>query len=67
VVNAVSALTAKESLLRSGQTILGLVVNGVILKNEPDSYFHMAQRYYSDSAPIQPLADQSGEVYQSCN
>ncbi|MCJ8280712.1 MAG: hypothetical protein MJK14_12655, partial [Rivularia sp. ALOHA_DT_140] len=37
----------KAFLEQSGQNILGLVVNGVILKNESDSYFHFRNSYYS--------------------
>jgi capsular exopolysaccharide synthesis family protein len=40
VVDATSAKAAKEFLSRSGQNVLGLVANGVIIKNEPDSYFY---------------------------
>ncbi|HAG79983.1 MAG TPA: lipopolysaccharide biosynthesis protein [Cyanobacteria bacterium UBA12227] len=57
VVDAVSATTSKELLERSGQNVLGLVVNGVKLDNRSDQYFH----YYSQGklvkdkpfAPIQ--------------
>ena len=40
VVDAVSATTSKELLERSGQNILGIVVNGVKLDNKSDRYFH---------------------------
>lgn len=43
VVDSTSAIAAKESLERSGNNILGLVVNGVILENESDSYFYYAK------------------------
>jgi capsular exopolysaccharide synthesis family protein len=49
VLDAVSATAAKSFLLQSGQNILGLVVNGVIIENEPDSYFHHAKAYYQES------------------
>ena len=45
VVSFASATAAKESLERSGQNVLGLVVNGVIVENEPDSYFYYAKEY----------------------
>jgi capsular exopolysaccharide synthesis family protein len=45
VINSTSAATAKESLERSGQNVLGLVINGVILENESDSYFYYAKDY----------------------
>jgi capsular exopolysaccharide synthesis family protein len=45
VMDRVSANAAKERLEQSGQQVLGLVVNGVIVENEPDSYFHHAKAY----------------------
>lgn len=48
VVNSNSAAAARESLERCGQKVLGLVVNGVLPENEPDSYFYYGQGYYSD-------------------
>ncbi|MFB8787485.1 MAG: CpsD/CapB family tyrosine-protein kinase [Potamolinea sp.] len=47
VVDSVSANAAKEFLARSGQNVLGLVANGVIIKNEPDSYFYYTKEDYS--------------------
>jgi capsular exopolysaccharide synthesis family protein len=47
VVDATSAKAAKEFLARSGQNVLGLVANGVILKNEPDSYFYYTKEDYT--------------------
>ena len=52
VVNSTSAAGAKELLERSSQKVLGFVINGVIVENEPDSYFYYAKEYsngeYSD-------------------
>ena len=48
VLDRVSAAAAKEFLAQSGQEILGLVVNGVRVENEPDSYFHHAKTYYAE-------------------
>ena len=48
VVDSASAAAAKESLDRCGQNVLGLVVNGVSLENETDSYFYYAQEYSSE-------------------
>ncbi|MBA3920896.1 MAG: polysaccharide biosynthesis tyrosine autokinase, partial [Nostocaceae cyanobacterium] len=45
VVSSVGVTAAKEALLATGQNVLGLVVNGVILKNESDSYFYYAKEY----------------------
>jgi Mrp family chromosome partitioning ATPase len=52
VVDSASAKAAKEFLARSGQKVLGLVTNGVIVKNEPDSYFYYTKEQYKaqDSA-----------------
>ena len=46
VVDSSNAKAAKELALRSGQNILGLVANGVIVKNEPDSYFYYTKEDY---------------------
>ncbi|HBW89744.1 MAG TPA: lipopolysaccharide biosynthesis protein, partial [Cyanobacteria bacterium UBA11149] len=46
VIDRVSASASNEFLVRSGQQVLGLVVNGVRIENEPDSYFHHAKIYY---------------------
>ncbi len=58
VVSFASATAAKESLERSGQNVLGLVVNSVIVENEPDSYFYYAKEYseqkYSRQKVINP-------------
>ncbi|MBD2603160.1 polysaccharide biosynthesis tyrosine autokinase [Scytonema hofmannii FACHB-248] len=40
VVNLDSANAAKEFLTQSGQKVLGIVINGVNVKREPDSYFY---------------------------
>ena len=48
VLDRVSAAAAKEFLAQSGQEILGLVVNGVRVQDEPDSYFHHAKTYYTE-------------------
>jgi capsular exopolysaccharide synthesis family protein len=47
-----SATLARESLERSSQKVLGLVVNGVIPENESDSYFYYGKEYaQQDSVP----------------
>ncbi|AFZ30992.1 capsular exopolysaccharide family [Gloeocapsa sp. PCC 7428] len=48
VLDSSSAAAAKESLERSGQNVLGLVVNGVIPENESDSYFYYAKEYANE-------------------
>lgn len=45
VVDSTSAAAAKESLDRCSQNVLGLVVNGMLLENESDSYFYYARGY----------------------
>jgi len=44
VVDSTSANAAKEFLAQSGQTVLGMVINGVNVKNEPDSYFYYTRK-----------------------
>lgn len=52
VVDSANAKAAKELALRSGQNILGLVANGVIFKNEPDSYFYYTKEDYRLQSPV---------------
>ena len=40
VLDVASASAAKEFLTQSGQNVLGMVINGVNVKLEPDSYFY---------------------------
>ncbi len=48
-IDTVSATAARELLIKSGQNVLGLVVNDLNIENEPDSYFHHAKDYsYSE-------------------
>ena len=47
LVDSASAIAAKELLEQSGQNILGMVINAVIPKNEPDSYFY-AKEYSNE-------------------
>jgi succinoglycan biosynthesis transport protein ExoP len=44
VLNYSSANAAKDYLKQSGQHVLGMVINGVNVKQEPDSYFYYSQR-----------------------
>ncbi|MBH8571668.1 polysaccharide biosynthesis tyrosine autokinase [Nostocaceae cyanobacterium CENA369] len=46
VVDAVNAAFAKELLEKSGQNVLGQVVNGVISQNEPYSYYYFTEEDY---------------------
>ncbi|NDJ24617.1 polysaccharide biosynthesis tyrosine autokinase [Nostoc sp. B(2019)] len=43
VINYASANAAKEFLKQSGQQVLGMVINGVNIKLEPDSYFYYSR------------------------
>jgi capsular exopolysaccharide synthesis family protein len=52
VVDSVSAAFAKEQLLQSGQKVLGLVINGVIPKNEPHSYYYFSQEYSGTESAV---------------
>jgi polysaccharide biosynthesis transport protein len=56
MVDAVSAATAKELLDRSGQTVLGLVANGVSEADQPGSYLHRASIYYSKRRSNVPVS-----------
>ncbi len=55
VTDSASAKAAKEALDQSSQNVLGLVINGVIVENEPESYFHHAKAY-SDGDTKQQLS-----------
>jgi polysaccharide biosynthesis transport protein len=46
-----SAKAAKEFLIQSGQNVLGIVINGVNVRREPDSYFYYLKSIESDAAP----------------
>ncbi|MEM7555221.1 MAG: polysaccharide biosynthesis tyrosine autokinase [Cyanobacteria bacterium P01_A01_bin.84] len=47
VVDSVNATLAKEILEKSGQNVLGQVVNGVIPENEAHSYYYFEEEYNS--------------------
>jgi capsular exopolysaccharide synthesis family protein len=48
VVHSNVATAAKDLLITSGQKVLGLVVNGLILENESDSYYYYVKDYYME-------------------
>jgi polysaccharide biosynthesis transport protein len=48
VVDSVNANLAKELLEKSGQNVIGQVVNGIIAENEPHSYYYFAEEYHSE-------------------
>jgi capsular exopolysaccharide synthesis family protein len=47
VIDSKSADSAQEILERSGHNVLGLVVNGIVEKNESNSYFSQAKEYFA--------------------
>ncbi len=59
VVNASSAAAAKEFLAQTNQNVLGMVINGVNVKSEPDSYFYYNQIPTEQSAPKKLAAAES--------
>jgi capsular exopolysaccharide synthesis family protein len=61
VVDSANAKAAKEFLARSGQNVLGLVANGVSIKNEPDSYFYYTKEQYKE----QDLENQEQSKFDS--
>lgn len=53
VVDSGNGRAAKEFLQQSGQNVLGVVVNGVNIKSEPDSYFYYSnqeEKYISNAS-----------------
>ncbi|GAB4383877.1 MAG: polysaccharide biosynthesis tyrosine autokinase [Elainellaceae cyanobacterium] len=44
VIDAINAESAKEFLSQLGQRVLGMVINSVNVKSEPDSYFYYARK-----------------------
>jgi len=62
VVDTRKAVAVKEFLIQSTQNVLGMVINGVDTKNEPDSYFYYsqdAQSEFSSSIPESALVESS--------
>jgi polysaccharide biosynthesis transport protein len=51
VVDLSSANATKEFLTQSGQKVLGIVINGVNVKKEPDSYF-----YYTKARQLETVS-----------
>jgi capsular exopolysaccharide synthesis family protein len=47
IIDTSSALAAREKLKMSHANVLGLIVNGVIEKNEPENYFSATDEYFS--------------------
>lgn len=50
LIDSASANAAKQRLDQSGQTVLGIAMNGVVGETEPDSYFHYAEIYYKENS-----------------
>jgi polysaccharide biosynthesis transport protein len=53
VVDGASAEAAKEFLAQSGQNVLGMVINGVNIHTEPDSYFYYSRDHVEAVQPAQ--------------
>lgn len=63
VVNTGSAQTAKEALAKSNQNVLGMVVNGVVPDNEPDSYYYYyAKDYYGEDLSASDLKTEAEKL-----
>jgi capsular exopolysaccharide synthesis family protein len=65
VVNSTQANTSKELLERSNQNVLGLVVNGIIVENEKDSYFYYGKGNYLEQHPPSKTIINPGKIYPS--
>lgn len=50
VINYANTDAAKEFLKQSGQEVLGMVINGVNFKQEPDSYFYYSREFLESSS-----------------
>lgn len=50
-----SAKAAKEFLIQSGQNVLGMVINGVNVRREPDSYFYYMQESSENDVSRSPI------------
>jgi len=48
VVDHRSAKATKDFLQQSGQAVMGIVVNGVNVRTEPDSYFYYSREYQGE-------------------
>lgn len=55
VVDSANGRAAKEFLTQSGQQVLGLVVNSINTKNEPDSYFYYTKADRTSKKPNSPV------------
>lgn len=60
VVDYNSAAAAKEYLQRSGQNVLGLVANALIVENESDSYFYYGTEYAAQKVSAAPVGKYAG-------
>lgn len=59
VLNRSSAIAARELLEQIDLAILGIVANGVKLKDEPHSYFHYDEKYYRSQASVEKQSTQA--------
>lgn len=56
VVDSTNAKAAKEFLAQSGQQVLGMVLNGVDMRHEPDNYFYYASSTFAKNTVNPPRA-----------
>jgi polysaccharide biosynthesis transport protein len=61
LVNANKATFAKEILERSGQTVLGIVINGIVPDKESNSYYYHALESKQESSESLGLPTQAKE------
>jgi capsular exopolysaccharide synthesis family protein len=60
VLDNASAISAKEFAKQSGQNILGMVINGVNVRHEPDSYFYYAGEHPETQPTPEPPSRGAG-------
>jgi capsular exopolysaccharide synthesis family protein len=59
-VDSTNAVATKEFLAQSGQRVLGMVLNGIDIRNEPDSYFYYAGSKIPEQAESAAIAGSVG-------
>ncbi len=66
VLDFANANVAKQMLDSSGQTVLGLVANGVIQKDESIGYFYQSQEYFHNGS-VRRLAERQAQTEKNWN
>jgi polysaccharide biosynthesis transport protein len=67
VVDSASANSAKEFIAQSGQKVLGMVINGVNVRDEPDSYFYYGGDSAEETTPTEPRGNIMGVPFRMSN